>query len=206
MPKMIDLTGQKFGMLTVVEFTGRRNCHSWFRCECQCGGMTITTSNNLRRGHTISCGCFSIGKLIQRSRTHSLRWHPLYVSWIGMRNRCYYERHNRYKHYGGKGVGVYTLWQDDFIEFYRWGIANGWKKGLSLDRKDNDKDYCPDNCRFSNVPQQNRNRTSNVHLTIDGVTKILVEWSEFANVKYETLRKRLKNGWTPKDAVFGKQL
>jgi len=204
MPNIIDLSGHKFGRLTVIEFVGRKNKHSMFKCLCDCGGSVIVTSNNLRTKHTVSCGCYNNEKTIERSITHGLSRHPLYLSWIGMRNRCYYKKHNRFSHYGGKGIKVCSEWKEDFQAFYDWAILNGWRKGLSIDRKENDKDYSPNNCKFSTIPQQNRNRTSNVRLTIDGVTKILIEWAETGNIKYATLRRRLQLGWPPKEAVFGK--
>lgn len=205
MPKIIDLVGIQFGMLKVVEFMGRKNSHSWFRCECKCGGQTVTTSNNLRRFHTTSCGCYNEKMFRQCAIKHGLSRHKLFRTWIDMRNRCYFINHNRFEHYGGKGIKVCDIWRDDFIEFYRWAIANGWKKGLSLDRKENNKGYQPDNCRWITVKEQNRNRTSNVHLTIDGVTKIIVEWSEISGNNYEKIRSRVKRGWSHKEAVYGKE-
>lgn len=202
MPKVIDLTGQKFGMLTVVEFIGRKNFHSWFRCECKCGGQTVTTSNNLRRFHTTSCGCYNEKMFRESTMKHGLSKHKLFRTWTDMKNRCYFNKHNRYEYYGGKGIEVCELWLDSFLEFYWWGIREGWKKGLSLDRKDNSKNYCPDNCKWSTVAQQNRNRTSNVRITIDGVTKILIEWSEITGIKPMTIKGRLKRGWSPKEAVY----
>lgn len=95
-------------------------------------------------------------------------------------------------------------WKDDFVTFYKWGKSNGWKKGLQIDRKENDKNYCPENCRFSTIKQQARNRTSNIRITIDGVTKILVEWGEESHTNSATIKKRLKMGWTPKESVFGR--
>lgn len=206
MPKIIDITNQVFGKLTVIEFVGRKNKHSWFRCKCECGGETITTSNNLKRGHTVSCGCYNEKMFRAASITHGLTKHPLYRSWIGMRNRCYYKKHNRFQYYGGKGIQVCKEWKDSFITFYKWGIANGWSSGTSVDRIDNEKDYSPDNCKFSNVSEQNRNRTSNINLTIDGVTKIIIEWAEMTGVNYGTIRGRLKKGWSHKESVFGKKI
>lgn len=207
MPQIIDLSGQRFGKLIVLCFLFRRNKHSVFKCLCDCGKETEVLSNNLRRKHTTSCGCESEKNkivFVENGIKHGLRSHPLYESWIGMRNRCYYKKHNRYRNYGGKGIKVCEEWQNNFMAFYNWAINNGWKEGLSIDRIKNHLDYCPENCKFSTNPEQSRNRTSNVSLTIDGVTKILIEWAEYANVNYGTLRGRLKLGWAPKDAVFGK--
>jgi hypothetical protein len=205
MAKFIDLTGKKFNKLTVIEFIGRKNNHSLFKCKCDCGNESIVYSNNLIRNHTTSCGCFNIYSTINRSTTHNLRKHPLYVSWIGMRNRCYYEKHNRFKNYGGKGIKVFENWKNDFLEFYNWAVNNGWEKGLSIDRIDNNLDYCPTNCKFSTSKEQSRNRTSNIKITVDGETKILIEWAESKNIHYETLRKRLKKGWTDYEIIYGKQ-
>lgn len=204
MPNIIDLTGQTFGKLTVVEFMGRKNHHSWFRCVCECGGETTTTSNNLRRIHTVSCGCVNEKLFREASFTHRLCKHPLYVSWIGMRNRCYYKKHNRYKHYGGKGIKVCAEWKDNFQCFYDWSIANGWARGLSIDRKENDKDYCPENCKFSTVKEQSRNRTSNIIITINGITRIATEWAEITGGNATTIRSRFKKGWTPEESVYGR--
>ena len=201
MANFIDLTGQRFKKLLVIEFICRKNNHSLFKCKCDCGNETIVTSNNLRRNHTTSCGCLSVEKIIERSTTHNLRKHPLYVSWIGMRNRCYYKNHNRFKNYGARGIQVFGEWRKDFNNFYNWAINNGWENGLSIDRIDNDKDYCPENCKFSTSKQQSRNRTSNVRLTINGETRILIEWAELLNIKYETLRRKIKKGCNLEEIV-----
>jgi len=203
MPIIIDLTGQRFGKLVVIRFLGRDKKHSMFQCLCDCGGLAVVTSNNLRREHTTSCGCQSSRKTIgERTGTHGLSKHPLFESWIGMRNRCYWQGHNRWEHYGGKGIEVCEQWRDDFEAFYAWGKANGWERGLSIDRKDNNKNYSPDNCKFSTQKEQNRNRTSNVKLTVDGVTKILIEWSEFIGIHPTTIKGRIKRGWDVKAAIF----
>lgn len=202
MPAIIDLKGQRFGKLVAVRFLGRLNFHSMFQCVCDCGRLTVATSNNLRRNHTTSCGCQSSKKTIgKRTGTHGKRSHPLYRKWADMRNRCYWGKHNRFEHYGGKGIGVCDEWRYDFESFYNWAMSNGWKKGLSLDRKENDKDYYPENCRFRTIKQQNRNRTSNVKITVDGVTKILIEWAEQYKIKPTTIKGRLERGWSERDAV-----
>ena len=204
MGKIIDLTNQRFGRLIVTEYIGRINKHSIYKCKCDCGGETTTTSNNLRRNHTLSCGCYNKEQFKAASITHNLSKHPLYTSWVGMRNRCYFKKHNRYKHYGAKGINVCEEWKNTFIDFYNWAISNGWNKGLSIDRIDNNKDYCPSNCKFSTTKEQNRNRTSNVTLTIDGVSKIIIEWAETVNISPTIIRDRIKRGWSIKESVFGK--
>jgi hypothetical protein len=108
-----------------------------------------------------------------------------------MKNRCYYEKHNRYKNYGQKGIIVCSEWLV-FLNFYNWAIKNGWEEGLTIDRIDNSKNYEPSNCRFLTKKLQNRNRTTNRYFTYMGETKTIIEWSEKLNIKYETLRQRIK--------------
>lgn len=192
----LDITGDRYGKLVAVRYLGRVNMHSMFQCLCDCGNLTVASSNNLRTNHTTSCGCESSKKTIgNRSITHGLSKHPLFKKWVDMRNRCYFTKHNRYENYGGKGIEVCDEWANDFKAFYKWAKENGWKKGLTLDRKENSKNYCPDNCRFVTVKVQNRNRTSNVKITVDGVTKILIEWSELVKTNSMTIKGRLKRGW-----------
>lgn len=200
----IDLSGQRFGKLLVIEYVCRLNCHSMFKCVCDCGKETIVTSNNLRRNHTTSCGCASSKLTIgSRTSTHKMRNHPLYNTWTGMINRCYWSRHNRSKHYKGKGIVMCDDWRKSFEKFMYWAINNGWKEWLSIDRIDNDGNYCPENCRWATAKEQSRNRSSNIWLTIDGISKIAVEWSEQAGTSSATIHNRLKRGWAHKEAVFG---
>jgi hypothetical protein len=206
-PYKIELSGKVFGKLTVIGFVCRLNCHSIFKCVCECGKETLVTSNNLRRNHTTSCGCMSSKKTIGvRTATHMMRNHPLYNTWCGMINRCYWDKHNRSKHYKGKGIKICDTWRHSFETFRDWAILSGWKKGLSIDRIDNNGNYEPGNCRWATNKEQARNRTSNVWLTIDGVSKIVIEWSEETGVSPSSINQRLKKGWTHKEAVFGKSI
>lgn len=208
MPTIIDLTGQKFGLLTVRRLIGRRNGYTMFLCICECGNSIEAIGNNLKRNHTTSCGCKSVENkkiFVERGIKHGLRRHPLYAIWVGMRNRCYYKKHNRYKYYGGKGIKVCDEWKGDFIPFYNWAMNNGWKDGLTIDRRENHLDYCPSNCRFATIIEQNKNRTTSLPITIDGTTKVVKDWAKEASVSYTTILKRLKNGWPPKKAVYEKK-
>lgn len=94
----------------------------------------------------------------ERNGRHRLCKHPLYRVWNGMKTRCYNCNHIRYKNYGGKGITICDDWLHDFKNFYEWAINNGWQYGLTIDRKENDKGYYPDNCRISTYSEQNNNR------------------------------------------------
>jgi hypothetical protein len=190
--KIKDISGQKFERLLVVSFVERVNKQSIFLCKCDCGNYIKTSSNALKTGHNKSCGCLNIELIKKRSTTHGLSKHPLFSTWCDMKNRCYYKKHNRYNNYGGKGIIVCDEWHT-FINFYNWAIQF-WKENLSIDRIDNLKNYEPNNCRFATIKEQNRNRTSCVKITHNGKTMSIVEWSEYLNIPYETLRARIKRG------------
>jgi|688.fasta_scaffold343127_2 hypothetical protein len=191
MKNIIDISGQRFERLLVLKFVERKNKHSYFECICDCGKKIITTSNALKRKHNMSCGCLNYELIKKRNLKHGLSKHTLFKTWCDMKNRCYYEKHNRYKNYGQKGIIVCSEWLV-FLNFYNWAIKNGWEEGLTIDRIDNSKNYEPSNCRFLTKKLQNRNRTTNRYFTYMGETKTIIEWSEKLNIKYETLRQRIK--------------
>ena len=145
MSNKIDLTGKPFERWTVVCEAGRdsRGEVLWF-CQCVCGTEKIIRGGVLRSGESRSCGCLQREKLI----THGLSKHPLYNVWYSILIRCYQTYNPRYKDYGGRGISVCSDWHHNFTAFYHWGLSNGWKKGLSLDRIENDGNYEPGNCQF----------------------------------------------------------
>ena len=116
---------------------------------------------------------------IQRhhANRHGLSRHPLNKIWRSMRRRCNNQSSSSYQQYGGRGISVCDEW-DNFETFYCWAISNGWTEGLSIDRIDNNRGYSPDNCRFASVKEQARNRTNNVSITVNGITKLQIEWAE----------------------------
>lgn len=189
--KIKDISGQKFERLLVVSFVERKKNQSLFLCKCDCGNYVTKSSNALKTGHNKSCGCLNYELTKKRSTTHGLSKHPLFSRWCDMKNRCYYKKHNRYKNYGGKGVKVCDEWHS-FINFFNWAMENNWEKKLSIDRIDNSKNYEPSNCKFSTVKEQNRNRTTSVKITHNGITKSIVEWAEHLEIPYETFRSRVK--------------
>jgi hypothetical protein len=203
MGNKIDLINQKFERLLVVEFIGIVKKHSRYKCLCDCGNYKETTLNALRSGKIKSCGCLNYELISNRNKTHGLSKHPLFTSWIGMRNRCLNIKHNRAKNYIGKGVSICNEWANDFMSFYNWSIKNGWEKGLSIDRINNNGNYEPSNCKFSNNKQQSRNRSSNVIIEIDGLSKTAIEWAESEEINVESIYRRIKKGYIGKTAIYG---
>lgn len=147
--KLIILAGKKYGKLTVIkEVAPHISTYRLQRkvlCICECGNEASVVLNSLRTGNTISCGCYGAKKSI----THGLKHHTLYKVMNSMKSRCYNPNAPNYKWYGEKGINICDEWRNDFKTFYDWAIKNGWKKGLQIDRIDNNKGYFPDNCRFT---------------------------------------------------------
>lgn len=181
-------------------------------CDCDCGtkGHKVLESSFKRRtAPTQSCGCYQRECVSKRSRKHGERgWKdrkitPEYETWCHMRRRCLSKDSADYKRYGGRGIKICEEW--NVYETFLKDMGRRPTKSHSIDRIDNDGDYTPKNCKWSTKKEQNRNRRSNRKLTIDGVTKLIVEWAEASGVRPINITNRLKLGWTPKEAVFTKE-
>lgn len=145
----VDMIGQRFGRLTVLEeVDDRTTCGEVkYLCQCDCGNTKIVIGTLLRDGRTKSCGCLLAESTRKRSRKHGLSDHPLYKIWSGIVQRCYKETDTAYKYYGARGITVCDEWRHNPDAFIQWALKNGWKQGLEIDRIDNYKGYSPDNCR-----------------------------------------------------------
>lgn len=207
--KLIDLTGQRFGRLTVMkldhfEMKGVHKRPYWL-CQCDCGNIKIITSNSLRKGLTKSCGC------LQQEVAHNNFYkgiperRRLYGILFNAKDRCYNENSEYYHNYGGRGITVCNEWMgnDGLEKFIEWALSNGYKEGLTLDRKDNNKGYSPDNCSWETRKHQSNNKRNNVWITLNGETKTLAQWCEKYNVPYARVETRYtKMGWCIEDALF----
>ena len=137
-------------------------------------------------------------------KRHNLSKHPLYRIWGDMKRRCYNKQCKSYKDYGLRGITVCNQWKEDFLKFYNWAIQNGYRKGLQIDRKNNNKGYEPENCRFTTSIENNNNRRDNKYITIFNETKTMAEWSRDPRCKvdYITLKERIHNGQDFKTAII----
>lgn len=178
MSHALQLIGKKFGMLTVIERAeSNKEGRSMWLCKCDCGNLVTVLGKDLRRGHTSSCGCYkSIVPKMRRIMTQEDR-NGAYASWKNIRQRCYNPRNPEYKWYGGRGIKMCEEWNDS-REFLKWCKANGWKKGLDVDRIDNNGDYEPSNCQFltrsANVKKQGKK------VMVDGEEMLIPDFSELA--------------------------
>lgn len=153
MGKLIDLTGQRFGRLVVIELAEMRQRKSLWRCRCDCGEMTIKASHHLKEGVSRSCGCLRT----ERSTTHGKSGTRLYRIWQDMKTRCRYPSYSGYKNYGGRGICICAEWED-FAAFQAWALANGYKEHLTIDRINVNGNYEPSNCRWATMQEQAHNK------------------------------------------------
>ena len=157
MPPKLDLTGQRFGMLTAIKPIGLNNHGKMiWKCICDCGNTAMPVGSSLKSGNSKTCGCTRMKNLRKSTTKHGFRHHPLYTVWRHMKNRCANSNNWAYKWYGGRGITVCDKWINDAKAFILWALDNGWEKGLQIDRIDNDGNYEPSNCRFV-TPKENAN-------------------------------------------------
>ena len=180
---MREIQGQRFGRLLVLErvkVPGANN--AMWRCQCDCGNETVAAAANIGRT-TFSCGCLAketAAELLRNNgntKTHGLTGSPEYISWQRMKRRCYNQKDARYYAYGARGILVCDRWKDSFENF----LADMGPKpsaNHSIDRKDTNGDYTPENCQWATPKQQARNTTRNVFIEIDGVRRCASEWCE----------------------------
>lgn len=204
MSKLIDLTGQRFGRLTVIERAENKGEQTAWRCKCDCGKIVDVRGGNLKSGHTTSCGCYWSEVVPQINHElnyrHGLTQTKLNRAWANMRYRCNNPNCKSYKNYGGRGISICEEW-DVFENFMEWSLKNGFCEGASLDRIDNNGNYEPSNCRWVSMKTQGNNRRTNHFVTYKGETHTIKEWSEITGIKWSTIKERLKKGWTTEDAL-----
>lgn len=159
----IDLTGERFGRLTVIEEAGRSNGRQvLWKCQCDCGKECVVVSQSLRNGTTSSCGCF-LREVITK---HGKRHHPLYRVWASIMTRTgVFKGSDEYtkKCYAERGITVCKEWRDPDV-FITWALSHGYSKGLQIDRTDNSRGYEPENCRFVSAKQNTNNRRCTLRL------------------------------------------
>lgn len=190
-----DLTGQKFNRLTVLGFAGILN-RQWF-CKCECGNVTKVQSGSLKNGNTTSCGCLHKERVKEVRTKHGHSAHSqesrTYNTWKTMLKRCQNPNYKDFNNYGGRGIIVCERWQS-FENF----LADMGERpeGKTLDRKENDKGYYPENCKWADWFEQANNRRNNHFLTHNGKTQTLAQWTKELGFKRTTIITRLRHGWS----------
>ena len=190
-----DLTGLTFGHLCVTGFSHIYKTQSYWVCSCDCGGNTIARGSHLKAGNVSSCGCKK-GHI-----THGESKTRLYNVWNGMRERCTNPNAHAYSSYGGRGISVCAEWES-FEAFRDWALSHGYSPNLSIDRKDNDGNYSPDNCRWTTAREQANNTRKTRFIEFDGQILSVSEWARKLGINQSTLSMRLnKYRWSEEKAL-----
>lgn len=201
-----DMTGKKFGLLTVTGFDCMKNGQAYWKCKCECGNIVSVRGGHLRDGNAKSCGCYRAIANKKKAKHMMSRSH-LYNVYRGMLKRCYLPSCASYPRYGGRGITICDEWNDKrtgFETFRDWALSHGYKEDLSIDRIDTNGNYCPENCRWATPKQQANNRSTTILITYGGITKPLSFWADLTNANSVTLRQRHRKGWSDKEVVRGR--
>lgn len=190
MGQIIEMSGQKFGRLTVICFdrvAGRRR--TMWKCVCDCGKEVSVDGVHLRSGHTTSCGCYRDDHIKNVNFKTGLSNSPLYRTYRNMLNRCYYPKSRSFKDYGKRGIVVCDEWRGEkgFENFANWAFSVGYNETLSIDRINPDANYSPDNCRWITMFEQAGNKRNTHFLEINGEIDTVANWSKKLNISYWNL-------------------
>lgn len=193
MKTSIYVLGDKIGNLTLLKRIPpmKKGVHAKWLCRCDCGNEIIVDNSNLRKQRQCKrCA----------SKTHGMSNTALYAVWDHMKQRCFNPHNRSYPDYGGRGITVCDEWQS-FEPFCEWAVANGYRDDLTLDRHDNDGNYCPQNCRWVGRKTQQNNRRNSIYITANGKNLPCAEWARLTGIPKNTIRGRLKMGWSEEKAV-----
>lgn len=196
-PPRLDLSGKRFGRLVALSPVGRdMKRQTVWAARCDCGAQTEVTGSSMKNGHTRSCGCLEAEtKPPAAPRTHGMTRSTTYYVYQGMLQRCYNDKAPSFARYGGRGITVCDRWRESFEAFLAdMGVRPA---GKTLDRyPDQAGNYSPENCRWATAREQRLNQ-SNVRLIEHaGRTMCIADWAKAKGIHEDTLRLRLKRGWS----------
>ena len=182
--KSIIEKGYRRNRLTAIKFSHKVGTHQYWFFRCDCGNEKVIKVGNVKSGGTKSCGCLGVGKKIK----HGMAGTKIYNIWKSMRQRCFNKNHKQYKDWGGRGIMICKEWLK-FENFYR-DMGNR-PEGKSLDRINNDGNYCKENCRWATRKEQCNNRRSNHLITYNGKTQNISQWAGDLNIKRRIVFSRI---------------
>lgn len=193
-----EMVGAVFGKLTVIKRIGTKGKQPLYLCHCSCGNEKAVVGGSLRKGDTQSCGCIHHEMMVKRNFKHGLSDRRIKGVRQQMLKRCYDPSCPAYKYYGARGITVCDEWRTSLESFYRWANSSGYERGLTLDREDNNGNYCPENCRWVDRFVQSRNKR--------GVEKFegkcQIEWAEVLGVSASAFYSlKRKHGYTIEQTV-----
>jgi hypothetical protein len=195
----------KYGRLEVQKEIEHKNKCQMVLCRCECGNKKEIQLNNLRSGHTKSCGCiWEEQKHKPRFIKHGMYSTPTYKTWRSMLNRCKYTCVRGSGRYLGRNIKVCSSWNEFKVFLLDMGER---PEGKTLDRINNNGNYCKENCRWSTPKEQSNNKENTIFITYNNITKTINEWSKELGVPRATIYSRKKeSGWNDNDCLFGRPI
>lgn len=201
MPKRIEISGKKYGRLTVRGDGPRKGARRTVVCVCDCGKIVTTDPRSLLSGDTKSCGCYqreAVSLSSSMRGTHRSCGSVEYNTWVKIKGRCFNQENNKFYAYGSRGIVVCDRWKDSFENF----LADMGKRPpncTSIDRIDVNGDYSPENCRWSSAKEQARNKRNHRMVNYRGEKMPLSQACELSGVNYRSALYRLNVGshWLP---------
>lgn len=191
--------GNKFGKLTIIDII-KVGYGVFAKCKCDCGREATVLLRSILKGSTCSCGCKRRESLVARNTVHGMSHTRIYRCWASMIYRCENPKNKNYHQYGGKGIKVCSEWHD-FLNFMVWADCNGYADNLTIDRIDSFGNYCPENCRWVTIQEQQQNKCTNNFLTFNGETHSIADWSRKVGIDAKLIWNRLSRGKTVEEAL-----
>jgi len=185
----IDLIGKKFNRLTVISREGRSPSNKiMWKCLCDCGKILDIIGASLKNGNTKSCGCLNDENRLINNLKHGKSKTKMYKSWSDMKSRCLNKNNKNYSRYGGRGISVCNEWLK-FEPFMKWAIANNYDESLEIERRNNNKNYEPSNCKWATRKEQNNNTSRSIK---NRFTKDELEDIKKCSLTYEEMKTKFK--------------
>ena len=197
MPKIQDITGQKFGRLTAVKISHRIKNYTYWECACECGKTTTAQIGHLREGHKVSCGCYLKERQREANTTHGMSKTSEFFAYTNMMTRCYNKKNSRYNRYGARGIAVCDRWLGENGRFnFHADMGEKPSPGHSLERKDNNGPYSPENCIWADKMTQGQNTSRVRNFTHNGKTQCMSAWCRELGLSSTGILTRLVHGWS----------
>ena len=206
--RTVNLLGQQFGRLSIVAFHAYIHQAAHWKALCDCGTFITCSASMLRSGHTKSCGCLrreivsklSTARGAARILVPGKPKMPEYAVWRAMVRRCHNPHDAAFKNYGARGILVCEAWRHNYLAFLA-DMGERHSAAYSIERVNNDGNYCPENCIWATSKAQAQNTRHNRFITYEGVTLTIGEWARRLDTSDGTIRYRLRQGWSLEKAL-----
>lgn len=170
--------------------------------KCDCGNEKEALYDDVAFGRTMSCGCLNAELRKARSTKHGCAGTRIYTEWASMKSRCYYTKNKAYQRYGGRGIKVCEEWRNSFEKFKEWALTNGYDDNLTIERKNVNGNYCPENCCWIPLSEQAKNRRTTLKTSDEEGNEVFaMDIAKENGIPMNIVVARLHNGWGMQEAL-----